>query len=72
MRPTSMHFPSFLFLFNYHDFSLSSPPLALKFIECMCECGLPLSYGDSVLDMWQTVVEDNLPHAEQSIRVWLV
>ena len=45
--------------------------IALKFIECMCRCGLPLSFGDPVLDMWQSVVEDNLPHAEETIRVFL-
>ncbi len=72
MRPTGMWLPSSpLGLHLPLTLSTFSLTLALKFIECMCGCGLPLLLGHPVLDMWQSVVEDNLPHTEETIRVML-
>ena len=50
---------------------------ALKFIEYMCECGLPVGggvmgteeEGEDVLGVWQAIVEDNLTHTEEALRV---
>lgn len=58
---------------------------ALKFIEIMCECGLPVRGGveegkgkaseleeeDDVLSVWQTIVDENLAHTEETLRVSL-
>ena len=59
---------------------------ALRFIEKMCICALPLPSTSpsnqvaaatttesaavplSVLDTWQWIVDDNLPHTEETIR----
>ena len=52
---------------------------ALKFIESMCGCGIPVISASGsvvggeecgcVLDVWQAVVEDNLAHTEATLRV---
>ena len=44
----------------------------LRFIELMCACQLPVGVaggGAEVLDTWQAIVDDNLSHTEESIRV---
>lgn len=58
--------------------SVSPSPVALKFIEKMCLCSLPLPEESvpvqgqpavtSVLESWQCIIDDNLPHTEESIR----
>lgn len=42
-------------------------PAALRFIERMCICELPV-HGHPVIDAWQQIIDDNLPHTEESIR----
>jgi hypothetical protein len=42
-------------------------PAALTFISKMCECQLPITH--SALASWQRVIDANLPHTEEFIRV---
>ena len=41
----------------------------LKFIEAMCACKLPMPANDPVLEVWQGIVDTNLSHTEDQIRV---
>jgi len=45
--------------------------LALKFIENICACQVALSVSEQaeVLGAWQAIVEDNLSHTDETIRV---
>ena len=44
--------------------------VVLKFIKVMCVCGVPAD--KAVLDVWQTIVDENIPHTEEEIRVGVV
>ena len=80
MRPTGELMISCLQILKLIiSLSLSLPLLsttALRFIEKMCICSLPLptpttpeaASPQSVLETWQWIVDDNLPHTEESIR----
>ena len=70
--PTTTHTTLLLISFPHIPSHEPHPPqlhTALKFIECMCRCGLPLLLGEPVLEAWQLVIEENIPHAEETIRV---
>ena len=41
--------------------------LALKFIERCCLSGLVIT--QDILEVWQSIIDDNLPHTVDSIRV---
>lgn len=44
-------------------------PAALHFISNMCACELPVNDHSTYLVSWQRVIDVNLPHTEETIRV---
>ena len=96
MRPTGELTDSYIIVIDFHislPLSLCLSTTALRFIEKMCICSLPLPPASvsgvpqpgqsappsgeaassqqqqlSVLETWQWIIDDNLPHTEESIR----
>ena len=44
--------------------------IVLKYFERMCQCGVH-THDPVVVETWQSIIDENIPHTEESIRVGL-